>query len=338
MKKALVCICIIIGTVIGAGFSSGQEIISFFNRFGQNGFLGIILACVLLAIITIIVLILINKNDIDSYEKLIHNNKCIARVTEIFSFLAFCIMVSGSAAFFEETYGITYWISATVSGIICAGMLLMNFKGIEKSNVVLVPLMIIGIVLLGIKEYDPVAYPVNSAKEISNFFTNNWILSAILYTSYNSIVLIPLYTNFRKYKLNNLQISTIGIFVGASLFVMSYIIYNICNIYYPQITQLEMPMLKIASMNGEIMKYFYSFVIVFAILTTAFSTGYNFLIMQKKEKYNRNVVFMCIAAILLSKVGFSNLINILFPIFGYIGIAQFFMILFLQIKVKKKKE
>lgn len=38
MRNVLVCVCIIIGTIIGAGFASGQEIISFFNRFGGAGF------------------------------------------------------------------------------------------------------------------------------------------------------------------------------------------------------------------------------------------------------------------------------------------------------------
>ena len=42
MKKILKAVFVIIGTLIGAGFASGQEIILFFQRFGWIGFLGLL--------------------------------------------------------------------------------------------------------------------------------------------------------------------------------------------------------------------------------------------------------------------------------------------------------
>ena len=43
---------VIIGTIIGAGFASGQEIYIFFNRYGIQGLLGLILSMILIGIIT----------------------------------------------------------------------------------------------------------------------------------------------------------------------------------------------------------------------------------------------------------------------------------------------
>lgn len=37
MSNIFRCLLIIIGTIVGAGFASGQEMASFFNRFGNEG-------------------------------------------------------------------------------------------------------------------------------------------------------------------------------------------------------------------------------------------------------------------------------------------------------------
>ena len=42
---------VIIGTLIGAGFASGQEIYSFFYSYGIVGLLGILITCGLISII-----------------------------------------------------------------------------------------------------------------------------------------------------------------------------------------------------------------------------------------------------------------------------------------------
>ena len=44
MKDILKVVFVIIGTMIGAGFASGQEIWIFFNRYGNLGILGLILS------------------------------------------------------------------------------------------------------------------------------------------------------------------------------------------------------------------------------------------------------------------------------------------------------
>lgn len=47
MKDNIKVIFTIIGTVIGAGFASGQEIYSFFNKYNENGLIGLILSNIL---------------------------------------------------------------------------------------------------------------------------------------------------------------------------------------------------------------------------------------------------------------------------------------------------
>ena len=75
MKEIFKCAMIIVGTLIGAGFASGQEIATFFNRFLDYGMRGLILACVLFGIIIFGVLSLVSKKNILTYDELIKDNK-----------------------------------------------------------------------------------------------------------------------------------------------------------------------------------------------------------------------------------------------------------------------
>ena len=63
-------IFVIIGTIIGAGFASGQEIYSFFNIYGENGLIGILLSCVIIGIVIYKVLTLSNEKSISTYQEL----------------------------------------------------------------------------------------------------------------------------------------------------------------------------------------------------------------------------------------------------------------------------
>ena len=71
MKNSIKAIFVIIGTIIGAGFASGQEIYSFFNVYGVNGILGIVLSCVLIGFVIYRVLIKSKNKEINSYNDLL---------------------------------------------------------------------------------------------------------------------------------------------------------------------------------------------------------------------------------------------------------------------------
>ena len=51
LKNILIITMTIIGSIIGAGFASGQEINSFFYKYGIIGILGIIISIILIILI-----------------------------------------------------------------------------------------------------------------------------------------------------------------------------------------------------------------------------------------------------------------------------------------------
>lgn len=80
---------------------------------------------------------------------------------------------------------------------------------------------------------------------------------------------------------------------------------------------------------GKVYKYLYGIIILGAIITTAISSGFGFLnnISKTEREYSRNNKLICIGSILISFLGFSTLVNNLYPIFGILGLIQLVLIL-----------
>ena len=101
------------------------------------------------------------------------------------------------------------------------------------------------------------------------------------------------------------------------------------NTFSDEIRNVELPIVYIANTLGVLGKYIYGIVILIAIFTTAVSTGYGFLmnVTKSRKKYLKLAGVMCLAAIFIGQLCFSSLINILYPMFGYLGIIQIIFLL-----------
>ena len=328
MKEIFKCLAVIIGTIIGAGFASGKEIITFFNMYGNKGLLGIIIASFIFGLVVILGITVINRKNIVDYKQIVNNSKAISSILQFFSVICFCIMVSGVGAFCEEQLNINFWHGAAFAAAISYAMFLNKFKAIESISCLLVPFIVIGIIVLGFSNYEGLEIIGNVRNmQISNGNTGNFFLSSVLYASYNSLIVIPILINFKKYNLSSKKVFIIGAMTSAILCFLMILIYNINNLFYPEIVGVELPNMMLASLLSNKIKIAYGIVMLIAIFTTAFSCGFSFLEMREKRNYEKNALIMCIVAFAVSKIGFSNMINICFPIFGFFGIFQIILIL-----------
>ena len=97
---------VIVGTIIGAGFSSGQEILTFFNQYGRYGLIGLICSIGLISIIIYKTLEISIENNINNYQSFIENimpqklreNRLLVstinNTINIFLLISFNVMVS----------------------------------------------------------------------------------------------------------------------------------------------------------------------------------------------------------------------------------------------------
>lgn len=348
MKDIAKVVFVIIGTFIGAGFASGQEMYIFFFKYGINGLIGILISSIILGIIISKTLKIIKENNIQSYKEFLDNiiakktntkaknnisqktNKLIQTMNIIvntFILVTFFIMIAGFGTYFAQQFGINQLIGSSILAIIVYIILNTNVKGVVKANEIVVPILVTLVIIIGVANLKNI-----SIINIDNYLIQNdniaFILQAILYASYNSILLIPVLITLNKYIKNKKQTTIIGITSTLIILTMSVLIFLLLIKVDVNIENLEMPVVYVVSNMLRILEYIYGIVILGSIFTTAISLGISFLqnTVKNKKSYTQIALIMCITSVIISKIGFSNLVNILYPIFGYLGILQIYKI------------
>ena len=332
MKETISIVLVIIGALVGAGFASGQEIFSFFYLYVENGIYGILIMSILIGILIYRVLKIIYKNEIYNYEDFlglfIKNKKIkkiICMIINILLLISFFIMIAGFGAYFEQEIGVNKIIGSIILDILCIFVFFSEVKGVLKASDFIVPFLIIFIIFIGIQN-------VAEIKSVEFFKTkNNWILSAIIYNSYNFILLIPVLISLKKQITIEKNIKYIAILSTIIIAILSIIIFFLlARVDILEIKNQEMPVVYVISKYFANYKKIYAFIILASIFTTAISVGIGFIqnISKNRTSYPQIVLFMCITSLIVSNFGFSKLVNFVYPIFGYVGIIQMIIILF----------
>lgn len=325
---------VIIGALIGAGFASGQEIFSFFYIYGKNGIYGILIMSILIGIFIYKSLKIIYQKQVYNYNDFwnlfIKNTKIrnvILWIVNVLLLVSFYIMVAGFGAYFEQEIGINRIIGSIVLNLLCVIVFFSNIKGVLKASNLIVPFLIFFIFFIGIKN-------IVQIRTIDFYqMKNNWILSMLIYNSYNFILLMPVLISLKKQITKEKNIKKVSILVTIIILILSInIFFLLLNANIKEIENQEMPIVYIISNYFNKYKKIYAFIVLASIFTTAISVGIGFLqnISENSNSYPQFVLFMCITSLLVSNIGFSKLLNFIYPVFGYIGILQIVIIFFIN--------
>lgn len=342
-----------IGTVIGAGFASGQELIQFFGNYGFKGIMGTLLVGLCFTILSIVIMFTAkNINSIAFEEVAVPNVKALRIfVNGIITFLSFgilVVMIAGAGAMLNTLTGLSPIIGNISMTIIIISVSWFGTESMLNSFNIVVPVMIVIAIITGIlgiatgpgKAFMP---PV-AAQTISK----NWLLSALLFVSYNFAlslaVLAPLGVKAKDKK--SIVIGSIigGVTLGSVATLLCIAIVK----NFKLISNTSLPVFILAQNQNKFLGWAYGFVLLAAIFTTA--EGILFALLERFSQYkvqlfkNRRVMLVSISTLALvgSNVGFSKLVSVLYPINGYLG---FFVIAFLlynyvatkkQLKVESK--
>ncbi len=324
---------IYVGTVIGAGFASGIEIVEFFGVYGIKGILGMVISGLLFSMVGSLLLIKMYNNRIGSLrhlsEKIFKDKFWIIFDTIIgFSlYTGYSVMISASGAIFEQELSLSYDIGILFMVIATFIVFLFNLEGLSFISTLLVPLLIVGILFTSIYVNTNQAYNLSNVKGVSLTGNGNFITSAFLYFGSNSLIIIIVFSSLLpliKDKKTAILGGTVG---GVILFMLGLSILISTLIYYNEVAYLDIPMLKICDHIGIGYRKIYAIILWIAVFTTAVANGFGFMNRVTSSRRLLYTGIFCISAIPLAKFGFGNLVSTIYPIFGFIGVGMMFFIL-----------
>lgn len=157
----------------------------------------------------------------------------------------------------------------------------------------------------------------------------NWLVTSILYASYNCVLLIPILISIKDYSSKSKNIKYISIIVSVIATILLITIFLFLIKVDVDIKKLEMPAVYAINNIWPNMKNIYGLIILISIFTTAISLGISFLknVSINKKSYNVIAILICVSAVIFSGIGFSNLVNVMYPILGFLGLLQMIQII-----------
>lgn len=154
--------------------------------------------------------------------------------------------------------------------------------------------------------------------------SQNWLIISVLYASYNCILLIPILTSMKEYINKSKEIKKVALIVSVILTILLITVFLFLINIDVDIKKIEMPAVYAINNIWPQIKNIYGIIILISIFTTAISLGMSFLknISINNKSYNIIAILICSSAVVFSKIGFSNLVNIMYPILGFFGLLQ----------------
>ncbi|MFZ5597858.1 MAG: hypothetical protein ACOY31_12705 [Bacillota bacterium] len=336
LRQALNVVALYIGSVIGAGFASGQEILQFFILSGSRGLYGVFLAALLFSYLGGLVMMLSASlgssgyNDI--YDKIL--GRRAGRLMDILSLImlpgGLIVMMAGGGAIFSEHLGLPHTLGTLLIAIVTAAVLSRGLQGVMSANMVLVPLKVIVITVICVTAL------INSGNvrcplpEIAGEPGKNWAWSAILYVSYNMVVPVAVLSSLGR-SVSARPGALGGVLGGAAMGGVAGLVVLTGLCFYPGIASSEIPLLYISGDLGTPVTVLLGALIWMAILTTAIADAHGFasrFAESNCRKYRLIGIGTVLLALPVSSLKFSLLVKVLYPLFGYAGLILLFSLLF----------
>jgi len=331
MSKIFQIAVVFIGTIVGAGLASGQEILSFFTSYGIYSFVGIIFCSLFYIVMGSIVSKISIKYNLTSYGALMTTvspnilGKLTGAITTLYLLSSASIILAGSGALLNQFFSIPKFIGSILMVILALFFLFRDTDGLIEVNSFIVPILIITITLIT-SLYFIFCRDIISFSNLSSFAPkkNGIMLSAILYAGYNTLcslgVLVPLST-----KINNRKTLFYGISLGViGLCILSFAINLLLMANQPYVYTYEIPLLMVSQRFGTLIQALLLAVIWLEMFSTEISDIYSIsktLNATFNISFKKCIFIVILIALPISNLGFSNLISILYPFFGALSLV-----------------
>ncbi len=328
-SQALQLAAVYVGTIVGAGFATGREIVEFFTRFGFMGLLGMIFAGYLFVAMGTKLMLVAIETKSRSYQELnivLFGRFFGAGINVLMLFILLgvnAVMLSGAGAVFEEQLHIPK--EAGVFGTIILSILVLTVgtKGLFAVNTFVVPMMIgfsFLLMILSMKLPQFIDHVMWIPPQ-----SDGWkaVLAPFTYTAFNlslaQAVLVPV-----AFELKDEKVVKWGGRIGGILLTLILLSSHFTLVMLDHVTLYEIPMAVMMKSLAAGLYWIFILIIYGEIFTSVIGNAFG--LERQIRRYipiHSSIIILAIFIVsyFISIVEYGTLLSILYPIFGYIGLA-----------------
>ena len=338
---------IFIGSIVGAGVCSGRELNQFFATYGIAGFIGIILCGVLYILFSRTIITITAKYHVSSYDEFVDLvcpkwvSRFINVVLTLFLLSSTSIILAGSGSILSQYFHIPKWIGMLIMVVLSSFFLLRNTEGLFEVNTIVVPTLIV--VMVGIFIAYTRANPQTMSFSYLRFMPRqktNLVTSTLIYVSFNILtiigVIVPLTNDLRKPK----QIIN-GVILGSVVLTVLGLIITflmLVNPFHPK--AYEIPLLAVAMSLSRVLQVAMLAIMWLEMFSSQVSNVYSlsyYLKNRFKIEYRKGIFLVVLIAMPFSGIGFSKLVEFLYPMYGVLSLVFLFYCLIFIYKMNREE-
>lgn len=323
------------GTIVGAGFASGQEVMQFFTFFGINGIPALVMAAFLFVFFGVIILELGRRLKARSHQEVIRYaggqwmGTAVDAVITFFLFGAMTAMAAGSGAIFVQQFGLPHALGSLVMVAATVFTVLLGIHGVINAISFVVPFLIVAV--LGISIATLLSAPVSLAAAarwtgVSSPPVPFWPLSAVVYVSYNLVLGVAVLAPMGRLAGSDAGVLRKGALYGGIGLGIGALAINLALLASPpEVSGYEVPMVRIAAGFSPLVQTAYSLVLLAEVYTTAVGSLYGFtarITDPDSPSFKWLVIGTGLVSLAAGQLGFSTLVRVLYSAVGYAGLLM----------------
>ncbi len=320
--------------VIGGGFASGNEIVQFFTSFGSWGYLGVLVSAALFGFLGMQVARAGARVHAHSHKEVLnhllgkHAGLVFDVVLTFFLFGVGVAMLAGAGATFNQQYGLPVLAGGGLMAVLVAATLCLNLRGIVNAIALVMPLLVAVVLLVTLYSAGMGDAEVAELEQMASDLPRaapHWLLSAVLYASFNIAVGLPILSLLGGASGGNSRGSGWGGLLGGLGLGVLIILLNIglfTNLNHLQ--GVEIPTLVLAARIAPILGTVMSVVLLCMIYSTAVGMFMAFssrFATVGTARFRLLSAGACALGLLLSFVGFTRLVGTVYPLLGLVGLV-----------------
>ncbi|HHY35625.1 MAG TPA: hypothetical protein GX510_08365 [Firmicutes bacterium] len=318
-----------VGTVVGAGFASGQEVLQFFGLLGRPGIAGIVLAAAGFAFFGYVIMDLGRIERATSHLPVIRSavgkvlTPFVDFVVTFFLFGATCAMFAGAGSVLRQEFGLPWVWGASAMAAASVFTVVFGLKGVVSSLSAVAPFLIGAVILVSMKATSARGLKLPAPPPGYGPVLPGWFVSGAAYVSYNIIMAVPVLAAMgaRTSTSSDLRKSSLAGASGLGLCLLAVYLALVSN--FPDSLRYEVPMARFAELIHPSGKLIYSAVFLLEVYTTAVADLFGLASRLRPEDtpaFKLVVFASALAALLVARTGFSTLVRTVYPLAGVAGL------------------
>lgn len=324
-----------IGTIVGAGFATGQEILQFFTKYGWMATLTIALSTFVFIWLGTKLMLLAQTIGAKSYEDLNHHlfGKTLGRWISLFILVILfgitTVMLAGAGSVFHEYLQLPMQIGLLSTLFISYFIIVNGIDAILAVNSVVVPIMLLFTAIVVWSATDSPSAG-NWLSRSSDYAIGSIWSAPILYAAFNltlaQAVLVPIGAAMQERSI----LIYGGIIGGVGIGLMLMAGHFALSANMPGIAQFDIPMGNLIRHFGQWVQLLFIFVIYAEIFTTFIANIYGLALqIHQGTKLNQRmiIIILLISCYGVSQIGFKELLSTLYPLFGWVSLIWLVLIL-----------